>query len=81
MDTVNLIPPSIFCPKCGKPVILGEMKTPDDVIRLLEAGYSQGARGQCPCGAILLFLTKPMPNEPTFTIQMNVYKLAKTGGG
>jgi len=80
MATQNLIPATIFCPKCGKPVILGEMKTPDDVLKLLEAGYSQGARGQCPCGVILFFLAKKMPEEPTFTIQFNVYKVEVTPG-
>lgn len=75
MATQNLIPKSIFCPKCGKPVKLVEVNDTPTVMKLLEAQYSQGARGECSCGAVVLFLTKPLPAEPTFTILFDVYKV------
>ena len=71
---VNLIPTVIFCPKCGKGVELKEMNEPLEVARLYEAEYSQGARGKCLCGAVIAFLTKPLPAEPTFTILMDIFK-------
>ena len=61
-------------PEVLKP-ILEEMKDPDGVMKLLEAGYSQGAKGKCPCGVTLIFLTKPLPAEPTFTILFDVYAI------
>ena len=71
----NLIPASIFCPKCGNPIALAELKDPETVMKLFEAGCSQGAKGDCPCGLRLLLLTKPLPAEPTFTILFDVYKV------
>ena len=71
---VNLIPTVIFCPKCGGKVGLKETNEPLEVARLYEAEYSQGARGRCSCGAIIAFLTKPLPTEPTFTVLMDIYR-------
>lgn len=71
----NLIPATIFCPKCGKEVRLAEMLSPADTVKLLEAEYSQGARGSCACGIKLVFLAKPLPAEPTFTILFDLYKV------
>lgn len=73
--TQNLIPSTIFCPKCGTKVGLGEMRDPQGVLKLIEAGYSQGAKGNCVCGVKLIFLTKPLPQEPTFTILFDLYAI------
>lgn len=70
----NLIPPAVFCPKCAKSMLLKEMRNPLEIVKLVETGYSQGAEGQCECGVYLVFLTKPVPANPTFTILFNVYK-------
>lgn len=77
MGVQTLIPTSVFCPKCGNQVNLTEMKDVQDVASLLTADYSQGAKGVCSCGVILVFLTKEMPAEPTFTILFNLYKGGK----
>ena len=73
-ESVNLIPKTIFCPKCGQGVRLTEMRDPLEVMKLIESEYSQGARGQCPCGLILVFLTRALPANPTFTMLFNVYE-------
>ena len=70
----NLIPPSIFCPKCGKSMRLLEVRDPIEQASVITQGYSQAARGQCPCGVWLAFLTRPLPEDPTFTIKFNIYK-------
>ena len=73
MSVQTLIPTSVFCPRCGKSVKLAEMIDVQDIASLLSAEYSQGAKGTCGCGVVLVFLTKPMPEEPTFTILFNLY--------
>jgi len=80
VEAKNLIPTQIFCPKCGGPVVLAEMTDAMETIKLIEAQYSQGARGQCSCGVMLVLLTKPLPVNPTFTILCNVYRNKKGGG-
>ena len=74
MDNVNLVPPTVFCPKCGKEVGLSEMRDPQEVMRVIETGYSQGAIGDCECGVSMMLLTKKLPESPTFTVLFNVYQ-------
>lgn len=74
MENKNLIPPSVFCPKCAKEVGLTEIRDPLEKEKLIGAEYSQGARGVCSCGVYLVLLTKSLPAEPTFTILFNIYK-------
>jgi len=56
-------------------VKLEEVRDPLERETLSRAGYSQGARGQCPCGVVAVFCVKPLPESPTFTLLFNVYKV------
>jgi hypothetical protein len=53
---------------------LTEIRDPLERERLSVAGYSQGGRGECPCGVVAVLLTKPIPENPTFTLLFNVYR-------
>lgn len=73
-NKANLVPKTIYCPVCAKPIELKEIRDPLETLQILEMRYSQGAKGVCGCGVYLVFLTKPLPDNPTFTIQFNIYK-------
>jgi len=70
-----LIPPYIHCPKCSGQLKLEEIRDPLEKEHFSKAGYSQGARGKCPCGVVAVFCVKPLPENPTFTLLFNVYKV------
>lgn len=46
-------------------------------VKLEESGYVAGARGLCDCGVTAVLAIKPMPDNPTFTLMFNIYKLTK----
>jgi hypothetical protein len=43
--------------------------------KLEEQNYAAGARGKCVCGVMAILAMKRMPDNPTFTLMFNVYKL------
>lgn len=43
--------------------------------KLEDAGYATGARGSCECGVVAILAIKRMPENPTFTLMFNIYKL------
>jgi len=68
-------PNAIFCPKCGQPLELSPVEDPKTTVKLQEAGYVAGARGDCECGVTAVLAMKKMPENPTFTLLWNIYKL------
>jgi hypothetical protein len=68
------IPPLIYCPKCGKPNKVVYLKDPKELNRLSERGYDEEGDIYCECGAYCAILHRPLPNSPTFTFLINVYK-------
>lgn len=75
-------PPAIYCPKCGGSIALEPIKDAKTVNKLEESGYAVGARGMCDCGVTAVLAIKKMPENPTFTLMFNIYKLdiKKQGG-
>lgn len=67
-------PPSIFCPKCGSTMKLEGVDTKTQ-LKLEESGYVTGARGICDCGVTAVLAMKRMPENPTFTLMFNIYRL------
>ena len=67
-------PPSIFCPKCGTTMNM-EKVDPKTQVKLEEGGYVTGARGICPCGVTAVLAMKRTPENPTFTLMVNIYKM------
>jgi hypothetical protein len=63
----------IFCPKCGIGVVMKSQDLGD--AKLL--GYSEKWQGKCECGVYAVLAKKPLPAEPTFTIQFNIYAAPK----
>jgi len=74
-------PNAIYCPKCGQPIELAPINDPKTLSRLQEAGYACGARGDCECGVTVILAMKRMPENPTFTLMFNIYKLVIKKGG
>jgi len=68
-------PNAIFCPKCGQPLELTPIEDPKTTVKLQEAGYIAGARGDCDCGVTAVLAMKKMPENPTFTLLFNIYRL------
>jgi hypothetical protein len=68
-------PNAIFCPKCGQPMELTPIEDAKTNAKLQEAGFTVGARGDCGCGVTAVLAMKKMPENPTFTIMFNIYKL------
>lgn len=71
MPTPNLI----YCPKCGSSMRLERITDAQTLVKLEEAGYVAGARGDCDCGVTSVLAIKRMPENPTFTLMFNIYKL------
>jgi len=68
-------PNAIFCPKCGEVMEMTRIIDAKTVAKLQEAGYVAGARGDCQCGVTAVLAMKKMPENPTFTLLFNIYKL------
>jgi len=67
-------PTAIYCPKCGQPLELLPIEDPKTTVKLQEAGYASGARGDCECGVTAVLAMKKMPENPTFTLLWNIFK-------
>lgn len=70
-------PNAIYCPKCGNPLELEKIMDPKTLMKLEEGGYVTGARGNCTdeCGVTAVLAIKRIPENPTFTIMFNIFKL------
>lgn len=44
-------------------------------VKLESAGYATGTRGMCDCGVTAVLAMKKLPDNPTFTLMFNIYKL------
>jgi len=64
------LPPSIYCPKCGKTIEVKEAQL--QVIK--KQLYTIGGTISCPCGVTGLILGKKLPESPTWTIVFDIYK-------
>ena len=69
------IPTAIYCPKCGEPMTLEPIEDAQTKVKLEESGYAAGARGMCNCGVTAVLAMKKMPENPTFSLLFNIYKL------
>lgn len=71
------LPNAIYCPKCGQPIELKKIEEARTNAKLEEGGYAIGARGDCTpdCGVTAVLAIKRMPENPTFTLMFNIYKL------
>lgn len=75
MPETVVIPESIFCPRCGKTLRIETIEDMETLDTLRKSGYVAGARGGCACGAFAVLCIKQMPEDPTFTIFLNIYKI------
>jgi hypothetical protein len=69
----RVIPPWIFCPRCGSQLELSEDRSPETVNRLKEQGYEAAARGVCKCGVVAVLCYQPLPKSPTFSLFFDIY--------
>lgn len=65
----------IFCPKCGSSITMTKVKDLRTRARLQDKGYMGGYEGSCQCGVQAILALKRMPDNPTFTLLWNIYKL------
>ena len=63
----------VFCPKCGQGLIMKKMDLGDAKI----LGYDEKWQGKCGCGVFAVLAKKPLPAEPTYTLQFNIYLVQK----
>jgi hypothetical protein len=70
----KVIPDYIYCPKCGEPLKIEEIKNTEDLKKMEEEGYDAGGRGVCSCGVVLIILHQPLPKSPSFSIFIDIYK-------
>ena len=69
----KVIPPRIFCPKCGNPIDLVEDTSPGAMNKIKEQGYTAMAKGICPCGIVCVLCYQPLPASPTFSLFFDIY--------
>jgi len=69
----KVIPPYIFCVKCGEKVRLFEDNSPEALETLKRHGYTAIARGLCKCGVIYVLCYQPLPDSPTFSLFFDIY--------
>jgi len=69
----RVIPPYIFCPRCGGRLDLEEVKDPETLERMREQGYEAAARGVCECGVVAVLCYQPLPASPTFSLFFDIY--------
>lgn len=74
MSVQTLLPPKIYCPKCGKETMVKRVTYPLELERIGKRGFSEGGRFNCECGVVGVVLIKPLPNRPTYTLLFDIYK-------
>jgi hypothetical protein len=69
----RVIPPVIFCPRCGDQVSIELMTDTQELKKINEEGYDAGGRGICECGVVCVIMHQPLPKSPTFSVFLDVY--------
>jgi len=69
----KVLPPWIFCPKCGGQIELFEDNSPETLAKLKEHGYTAMAYGGCKCGLVAVLCYQPLPANPTFSLFFNIF--------
>jgi hypothetical protein len=69
----KVIPPWIYCPRCGSQIELEEDKRVETLEFLREQGYTAIARGICECGVVAVLCYQPLPASPTFSLYFDIY--------
>lgn len=75
MSQTVVIPESIFCPRCGSVLKIETVEDEQTLETFRKSGYVAGARGMCKCGVAAVLCIKQMPEDPTFTLFLNIYKI------
>jgi hypothetical protein len=70
----KVIPPYIYCPRCGSKLTLEEDTKPETIEKIKEQGYTAVARGICECGIVAILCYQPLPASPTFSLFFDVYQ-------
>jgi len=69
----RVIPPYIYCPKCGSLIELIEDRSPETIAKMKEQNYTAIARGICECGVVAVLCYQPLPASPTFSLFFDIY--------
>jgi len=70
----KVIPPYIFCVRCGEKVELIEEEDEKALAKIREQGYTAVGRGICRCGVVYVLCYQPLPASPTFSLFFNIYQ-------
>jgi len=68
LSSRKVIPPYIYCPKCGSPIELIEDNSPETIAKIREQNYTAAAGGICECGVVAVLCYQPLPASPTFSL-------------
>jgi hypothetical protein len=49
------------------------------IANLKKRGFATGCEGMCSCGVYAVLGIKRMPENPSFTLMFNIYKLREVG--
>jgi len=79
MERRRLVPPFVYCPKCGRKIFLQELSG-EELMCIRNNGYVAGGRGICQCGVVAVLCVQEMPKSPTFSLFFDVYALPKQKG-
>jgi len=69
----KVLPPMLYCPRCGEQIEMVEDKSPEILEKIKEQGYTAMARGICGCGVVAVLCYQPLPASPTFSLFFDIY--------
>jgi hypothetical protein len=73
LSSRRVIPPYIYCPRCGSQIELIEDNSLETQAKIREQGYTAMARGICECGVVAVLCYQPLPASPTFSLFFDIY--------
>jgi len=73
LSSRRVIPPYIYCPRCGSRIEMIEDSSPETIAKMREHNYTAAARGVCECGVVAVLCYQPLPASPTFSLFFDIY--------
>jgi DNA-directed RNA polymerase subunit RPC12/RpoP len=70
----KVLPPYIYCPRCGSKIIIEEDVKTETIEKIKEQGYTAIGRGVCECGVVVVLCYQPLPASPTFSLFFDIYE-------
>jgi len=72
-----MIPPELFCPRCGRKLHVQEITDAEAVKQLATYNFRGAGKFVCVCGVVGLVYMRNMPDKPTFTVTFDIYNVTQ----